>query len=263
MTTALAKVQQYFSHAFSPIFRYTPDHSIHDCPYCFNRVKHTSKIIQDHVPLTYQPKLQSTKLNRYSVTIGLLDQDKTLYDTMRDMLKNNFHCKVNRTLIRHLDFIPPTLQNIEAEFQALFSSAKINDHFIIYINGGISAQKWLQWCQQYLQPNTPLTLWIVNDSVFDPQYQLFQTEKDTQTLNELYTSARVRIHYLSYALSDQNLGKTNEFTKLFLHVLRQNDYRISLRQLLYKINQEAQNRLTARCWSNYPINPSKTYFSFG
>jgi hypothetical protein len=274
----LNSLHQHVSHAFAPIFRYTPEHPVRQCKYCFSRVRHTPKMVNEKIPLGHQNQvLTSTKLNRFSMIIGdelsVVDDCKTIYE----VCKNNLKCKVNRLLMNHVDYIFPTLENIEVEVKNMFESFKINDQMILYITGQtrIPLEKWLTWIGLL---KNQCCLWVVDDTDFSeekenvfPFLYKYDVENDTvvhqkKVLETFHEEKNIRIHYLGRKLLSGGSDRESVLTKTFLYVMGQYGFRMSLNRLL----KECQLKMNIHysgyvplMYTNYPMNSKKTYFGFG
>lgn len=142
-------LKQHISHAFSPVFQYTPEHPVKDCHYCYERMRHRGDHVKDKVPLAYQTEaFTSHKITRYSMTLALsykgqvgsafLDQSPLYGVSWLEACQGDMGCKVNRTLMDQGDYIVPTKDNICEEMKHLLSHAKINNHVLIYLTGHAS-----------------------------------------------------------------------------------------------------------------------------
>lgn len=264
----LSGFHQTLSHAFSPIFRYTPEHSVRECSYCFNRIRHTPSIVHERLPLEFQPRVfTSTKLTRFSILIGTelssMDECKTLYE----IYKNNFKCKINRLLIPHVDYVLPTKDNIVTEIKNVFENLKINDQVMLYVNGPTDISSW----QEYLKiPQNPCCIWILSDNSLDfltleftykynPDLDAVVVQRSSK--NEKNQNL-VRVHYLCVVTNSDIVIPQGDFTKTFIHIMQKTGFRLSINRLLKEWSIHFP-KLIPVIKTNYPMNTKKTYFGFG
>lgn len=296
----LTDLRQHVSHAFAPIFRYTPSHPIRECPYCFEKIRHRGMYIKDKVPLEYQENVfTSTQITRYSINVGLSYEGRLDHETlphaeidcrsMQEACKDNMGCKVNRILLDKADFIAPTRYNIEQEITQVLSHMKINDHVIIYFNGHsqgashrmdelvtsdgrlIADDDVMNWLDT---PENHVYVWIIADVLHGPSFLDFPVQYKYNPVSDSVVSYKrpheknkVRLHYLSYVCecSGEHKGG-NLLTKTFLHVMRKRRFRLSVNRLLKELYQQMQESSPGHYpvfMTNYPMNTKKTYFGFG
>ena len=75
----LTDLRQHVSHAFAPIFRYTPSHRIRECPYCFERVRHRGDYVKDKIPLEYQNYYHLNGFTYGNLYIIKMDEPESIY----------------------------------------------------------------------------------------------------------------------------------------------------------------------------------------
>jgi hypothetical protein len=269
MEQVLDHLQHNFSHAFAPIFRYKPEHSVQKCNYCLARVKHTSKIYHDKIPLEGQAialQQPSTKLTRFSLIMGQEEQTENdmiqIYKTWQEVCKHNFKCHVNRLLVAHRDYIWPSRANCESEMKHMFQTLKINDQLLLYVNN----QSLLETCLPLLQ--NACCLWVIGVSPLPKQY-LYRYQYDTEKKklniwqNRGYENLNplIRCHFLAVA-KDATLSHNMTVLQILVQIMQKFDFRLSVYRLLELWTLEFSNCVPI-FFTNYPMNAKTTNFGFG
>ena len=302
-------LQQNLSHAFAPVFRYTPSHSMRECAYCFERVRHIGNHIHENIPLRYQDhSLTSTQLTRFSMTVTLsykgsfhattLEHSEVAGKSMFEACKEEFKCNVNRLLMDHnSEYIVPTKYNVEHELKHLLQKLKINDHLLISLSGyglknpergvvdrvltvdqrSITGQDFKEWLSL---PQHLCHLWVLCDirggeTLMDLPYRYrYHEGRDlVQSYKQpLVEREPVRLHFLTYkkvdtsdtAEGEDTADSDNMLTRMFLHVMRQRRFRLSIHRMLRELTLKMKARGCVPVFmSNYPVNTKKTYYAFG
>ena len=262
------------SHALAPVFGYQANHNTESCEYCRIKLRHKSDRIKETIPLRYQELQVSHKLNRFGMIICLSDknemEDSAHANTLYDILKQQFGCKIIRRLDSHL--LPPTKENIKQEVDIIVKHLQVNNHLFIYtFNNPLILNDILTKNSQHYY------MWIVDDaenSKVELPY-VYNHKSNNKTLIRLTESAvNTKIHWL-YKKTDKKTDKQNEkkndptdqvsLTRVFIFVMERARYRISIIELLKRMQDEVKCPNTEICLAtSYPVlNLSTTYFGFG
>lgn len=259
-------VKQLFSHAFAPVFQYTPDHPAHECRWCQDVKRHRHQHVHELIPLEYQNNiLTSTMLTRFSMFVSTEKE----YAAELQMTKK--FSQVNRLLTNTA--ILPTSHNIIEESKNLISHMKINDSLFVFLGVKVKAEsKDIGWvidslnddgdtvgCRDLLSvwetSDLPLTVCVVTtgtENIFQLQYgyALTSVARDAivAILSEMPASLPVKKNIGVLHLSVQNIPE-------LCRVLAQHRYRISLFRLLQLLPESVM-------FSNRRVSPKITQFSF-
>ena len=255
------------SHAFAPVFGYQANHSSEYCEYCRIKLRHKSDRIKETIPLRYQELKVSHKLNRSGMIICLSDknemEDSAHANTLYDIMKQQFGCKIIRRLDSHV--LPPTNENIKQEVDIIVKHLQVNNHLFIYtFNNPLILNDLLSKNSQHYY------MWIVDDaenSKVELPYLYNHKSNNKTTLIKLTESpVNTKIHWL-YKKNDKKIDSINQvsLTRVFIFVMERARYRISLIELLKRMQDEVKCPNTEICLAtSYPVlNLSTTYFGFG
>jgi len=296
----LQRIQYHASHAFAPIFRYTPQHKVKDCPYCSDRIRHQSNHIQLNVPLAqHENILTSSQITRISLCLAPSYTQSSHHETLphavtqglelQQLHREHAQCKVSRLLMDQSDYIHPSRTNLLNELRILLTSMKIRDRLLLSVSGYnksgalVTSDDEVFTSTDFLtlvhSIDKSLSLWVMIDLspptpfVHLPFRYTMDRERNRVQLQKVEAAVEtgIRLHILTYTTTGKVAEEKEPIPfppgwciQIYMDIMKEYKCRLCVATLLEKLSDRMNpHGMAPLLLTNYLLSPKNTYFGFG